>query len=198
MTKSSGYLLERYFGPGCDELIRHTPHARFLGMEVVEAAPRQATLRISYRSELVGDPARAVVFGGVVTALLDQAAGLAVGCSMEQPRAIATIDLRIDYLRAAEPGRDIYGQARCYKATRNVAFVRAVAYDADVDDPFASCLATFMLGANRAPSSYERLVRAGDAGDAGSSGCQPADVPDAADTTDSSDSPDIEPGRSES
>ena len=159
MAGNDEYALEKYFGPGRQDLIAHTPHARYLGMRVVETGPRQATLVLPYREELVGDPGRGVVFGGVITTLLDHACGLSVGCSMDVARAIATIDLRIDYLRAAEPGCDLYGRASCYKMTKNVAFVRASAWDHDPDEPFASCLATFMLGANAAESPYARLAR---------------------------------------
>ena len=58
---------------------------------------------------------------------------------------IATLDLRIDYLRAAEPGRDVVCHATCYKRTRNVAFTRAIAYHDDPADPIASSVGTFML-----------------------------------------------------
>ena len=71
----------------------------------------------------------------------------------------STIDLRVDYLRAAEPDLELYARSDCYRLTRNVAFVRAVAWERSAADPFASALGTFMLGANRTDSSYERLVR---------------------------------------
>ena len=117
-------------------------------MRMVETGPGMATLTLPYHEELIGDPARGVVFGGVITTLIDQASGLAVACAMEELTAIATIDLRVDYLRAAEPGCDLFARAECYKLTRNVAFVRATAWDHDPHDPFASCLGTFMIGAN--------------------------------------------------
>jgi acyl-coenzyme A thioesterase PaaI-like protein len=98
------------------------------------------------------------VFGGAITTLIDHASGLAVACALEQLTAIATIDLRVDYLRAAAPGRDLYTRSECYRVTRNVAFVRATAYEQGPDDPFASCLGTFMLGANRSDSAFEKLV----------------------------------------
>jgi uncharacterized protein (TIGR00369 family) len=101
-----------------------------------------------FRAELVGDPVRGVPFGGVITTLLDQALGLAVSCSLERIIAIATLDLRIDYLRAAEPGRDLVGHAECYRVTKHVAFARGTAYDREPSDPFATCVATFMIGAN--------------------------------------------------
>ena len=76
-------------------------------------------------------------------------------------KAIATLDLRIDYLRAAEPGRDLIGEAHCYKLTTHVAFVRATAWEREPDDPFASCLSTFMVGANASISPVARALGKG-------------------------------------
>jgi acyl-coenzyme A thioesterase PaaI-like protein len=84
-----------------------------------------------------------------VTTLLDHTCGHAVLSALDSFRPIATLDLRIDYLRAAEPGLDIVAYAHCYKLTRSVAFVRAIAYDADRDDPVATAQATFMLDSSR-------------------------------------------------
>jgi uncharacterized protein (TIGR00369 family) len=142
------------FGPTKYDIGQFTPHAGRLRMQVVESGPGFATLTLPYHEELIGDPARGVVFGGVITTLIDQASGLAVACAMEELTAIATIDLRVDYLRAAEPGRDLVARAECYKLTRNVAFVRASAWDHDQRDPFASCLGTFMIGANAGGSPF--------------------------------------------
>ena len=58
---------------------------------------------------------------------------------------MATLDLRIDYMGSAEPFRDIYAKAVCYKRTRNIAFVRATAYQDTAEDPIATCVASFML-----------------------------------------------------
>ncbi len=151
--------LAPFFGGDHQQLVRHTPHARALGIRLVQVAPREATLMLPHRPEIIGDPARGVVFGGVITTLLDQACGLTVACSVEVPCAIATLDLRIDYLRAADPGHDLFGRACCTKLTKNVAFIRATAWEHDPEDPFASCLATFMLGANTTESPYAQLLR---------------------------------------
>lgn len=152
------YALAGLFGSASREMIEHIPHCRRLGMEVVEIAPRRAVVRLPYQEELVGDPARRVVFGGVITTLLDHAGGLAVFCSLSELKAIATLDLRIDYLRAAEPGCDLVGEAQCYKLTTHVGFVRATAWERTRDDPFASCLGTFMIGANMSISPMARAL----------------------------------------
>jgi uncharacterized protein (TIGR00369 family) len=140
-------------------MLEMTPHCGRLGVEVVRVGSREAVVRLPYREELVGDPERGVVFGGVITTLLDHASGLAVFVSLSELTAIATLDLRIDYLRAAEPGHDLFGRAECYKMGAHVAFVRGTAWDRSPDDPFASMLATFMLGANRSESPLARAFR---------------------------------------
>jgi uncharacterized protein (TIGR00369 family) len=152
MTKT--YALGEFFGPGRNDLIDSIPHAAALGMKVVDVKAGDATLQLDYRPEFIGDPSRGVVFGGVIIALMDQALGLAVSCSLEDLRPIATLDLRIDYLRPADPGKPLFARARCYKVTRHVAFARGVAYDTNEDDPFAISLATFMLGTLMGDSPY--------------------------------------------
>ncbi|MEQ9449634.1 MAG: PaaI family thioesterase, partial [Rhodospirillaceae bacterium] len=57
---------------------------------------------------------------------------------------VATLDLRIDYLRPALPRVAIKAEADCYRLSNNIAFVRGRAYQ-EADREIASGLATFML-----------------------------------------------------
>lgn len=125
--------------------IDHIPHNRALGMEVVEITRSNAVFRLKYDAKLVGNPDTGVVHGGAITALLDACSGAAVFAALTEWGPIATLDLRIDYLRAAEPGRDVLAHATCYRVARQVAFTRAVAYLDDEADPIASSVGTFML-----------------------------------------------------
>ena len=159
MSAKDQYALGSLFGPGREDMTSYTPHAQYLGMKVVETGPGLAVLRLPYREELIGDPVRKVVFGGAITALLDHGCGLVVACALDTLRSIATVDLRVDYLRAATPGLDLFARSECYRVTRAVAFVRATAYDRDPGDPFASCLGAFMLGANRTVPVFGRSPR---------------------------------------
>ena len=114
---------------------QNVPHNRALGIEIVEILPGEAVFRLPYDAKLVGNPDTGVLHGGAITALLDGASGAAVFATLAELVPIATLDLRIDYLRPAEAGRAVMARGDCYKMTRNVAFTRAVAYH---DDPSRS------------------------------------------------------------
>ena len=146
-----------------------SPQARALRLQTLEIGDAVAILKVPYREELVGDPNTGVIAGGVVTTLLDHASGQAVHAAMEQFTSIATLDLRIDYMRPAEPGRDILARAHCYKLTRSVAFVRAVAYEDDPDDPIAAAQAAFMLDSSAGKKPGANFKPPRDRQDAGKS-----------------------------
>lgn len=126
------------------------PHNKALGIEVGDLTDAEARYRLPWDERLVGDPDTGVLHGGAITALLDACCGSAVFNALPDPQPIATLDLRIDYLQPAAPRRDVHAHATCYKVTRNVAFVRAVAFHDDEADPIASAAGTFML-ATRPP-----------------------------------------------
>ena len=48
------------------------------------------------------------------------------------------VGARIDYLRGSTPQQPLQARVECYKLTRQVAFVRGVAYNLDIEDPVAS------------------------------------------------------------
>lgn len=117
-----------------------------MGVEIGELQDGAATTRLAWREDLVGNPATGVLHGGVITTLLDATCGLAVFMALPEPDSMATLDLRIDYLRPATPRRDVQAVATCYRMTRSVAFVRGRAHHGDPDRAIATCQAAFMLG----------------------------------------------------
>ena len=104
------------------------PWAMFLGFEVVGVERGRAFAKVAWREDLVGDPDSGIIHGGVITSLLDNLAGVAIATRLRKLRAMATLDLRIDYMRPAAKGEDILAEAECYHITRSVAFVHAWAF----------------------------------------------------------------------
>ena len=93
---------------------QHISFNRLLGLHITALAPEQVAARIDMRPELVGHFTYNRLHGGVISAGLDAMGGLAVMAAIggkhmdEAPAArlqrfsrLGTIDLRIDYLRAA-------------------------------------------------------------------------------------------------
>lgn len=126
-------------------LVDGSPHAVALGFHLERIEPGVAEMRAPYRDDLIGDPDTRVLHGGVVTALLDHACGLAAFAGLGGKDATATLDLRLDYMRPAEPGRDVVAIARCVRASGLFAFVSAIAHDGDENDPVATAAAAFMV-----------------------------------------------------
>jgi uncharacterized protein (TIGR00369 family) len=137
-------------------MIQFTPQARALGIEITGIGKARVEGRVPYKPEFVGDPDTGIIAGGVITTFLDHICGTAAVAAMDEPTIVATIDLRIDYMRPATPGRDVRAEAHCYKIGKSVAFVRAVAFEDSPDNPIANAVSTFMVSPNRKPGANLR------------------------------------------
>ena len=92
---------------------QHIAFNRHLGLKVESFDVEAPKLRFDMRPELVGNPSRQILHGGVISATLDVAGGFAIMLSVLAENAatptafpnMGTIDLRVDYLR---PGRGKY------------------------------------------------------------------------------------------
>lgn len=124
----------------------HTGALGFVFDGLHDGEPR---IRAPWREDLVGDPDTAVFASGLVTTLLDHIGGLAVWTAMDQFQPIATLDLRVDYMRAARPRQDLLAQAKCFRLTPTIAFVRAWAFETDPQDPVAASQAAYVLNKPR-------------------------------------------------
>jgi len=129
------------------QFIEAIPHAQELGMVLTNIGDGVAEISMPYDVKLIGDPDTGVIHGGAVSALMDTCCGAAVMSQPEAPGGTATIDLRIEYMRAATPGQAITTKATCHHISRNVAFVRAVAMDEDQERPVATATAAFSVEA---------------------------------------------------
>lgn len=127
------------------QFIEAIPYAKALGMSLDDVGAGSAVISLPYAEHIVGDPETGVIHGGAVSAVMDTCCGAAVMSHPSAPGGTATIDLRIDYMRAAHPGQTIVTRATCYHVTRSVAFVRATAYDDETDRPVATATGSFTV-----------------------------------------------------
>jgi len=121
------------------------PHCKALGIKLDTMGGGQADLVLPYGPHLIGDPDTGIVHGGAVSTVIDTCCGTAVMCHPDIQGVTATIDLRIDYMRAATPGQAIRTSAVCHHVGRSVAFVRAVATDDDAERPVATAAGAFTV-----------------------------------------------------
>ena len=130
------------------------PFNRVLGLKIDSLDSKTPRLRFDMRPELVGNPVRQILHGGVISATLDVVGGLAIALASlakkgEQTPAlhfpnIGTIDLRIDYLR---PGRGkffiAFGRVVLLGGRVAVAHMELVN---DTGDQIATGSATYIVG----------------------------------------------------
>lgn len=127
------------------QLASGAAHTHALGFAFESVDGRKVRIRAPWREDLTGDAETGVFAGGLVTTLLDHVGGLAVWTALDAFRPLATLDLRVDYMRAAQPRRDLLAEAECFRLTHSVGFVRAWAFEDDPSDPVAAAQAAYML-----------------------------------------------------
>ena len=119
-------------------------HCQLLQMRVAHADSDGMTLVMPWSPAIVGNPQTGAVHGGALTTLMDTTCGMATLCVLPRFEVCPTLDLRIDYMHAAVPGKPIHGHAQCYRVTRDVIFTRGTAYQDDTDQPICHVVGTFM------------------------------------------------------
>jgi len=135
-------------------------HCQHLGIEPVSASHNELVVKLPYSEKIIGDPETRIIHGGAITTLMDTTSGTAIMCALENFELCPTLDLRVDYMRPAQPDQAVLERARTYRITRSIIFTRCEAFqDDDPAKTVAHCVATFMrIGADATPESYRNLI----------------------------------------
>lgn len=120
------------------------PYGHKIGVTLVETHQRSPIMKVEWREELVGNSLTQALHGGVITTLIDTASASSIMAQLNEMRAVATLDMRVDYMTGAKPYRPLYCIATCYRLTGEIAFTEAICYQEDVNQPVARAMATFM------------------------------------------------------
>lgn len=145
-----------------------SPHGKFLDLKILDVDTGRSVVQMPYQASLAGNATTGILHGGVITTILDAASGVAVIAALARQTAIATLDLRIDYLKPATPGLAVTASGHCYKVAKDVCFVRGLAYHDNPEDPIANCTATFMVTGAAGSKSTATQQTSTDASDSGS------------------------------
>ena len=126
-----------------------SPWGREMGFKLTRIEEGHVWARQPYDKSLAGDEATGIIHGGVVTTMLDNLCGAACGAALPEFRFVATLDLRIDYMRPATPGEDILAEAEVYHFTKTICFCRASAYHEDTSRMIATAQGAFAINKPR-------------------------------------------------
>lgn len=107
-------------------MLTRGPYHQWLGLRVLEVGDGSIEIAATWREEWVVNPERRYTHGGILAALVDLTADWALvsktGCG------VPTIDLRVDYHRAAMPG-DLIARGKVVKFGSAISVAEAHIYD---------------------------------------------------------------------
>jgi uncharacterized protein (TIGR00369 family) len=108
------------------ELIRRGPFNKWLQFTVLKAGEDGVEIKAAWREEWVVNPERRYTHGGILAAIIDVAADYAIAARLGRP--VPTIDIRVDYHKAAMPG-DLTAKARVVRMGSQYSTAEASLYD---------------------------------------------------------------------
>ena len=100
------------------------PFNRLLGLRGESVSEGRCVLRLPVRAELVGDPRRPAIHGGVISSLIDTAGGVAAWSALGEDETVSTVDLSVDFLEAAGLDGDLRASAELLRKGNRVCHVR--------------------------------------------------------------------------
>jgi len=117
-----------------------------MDLKIERADHKGVRVRMPFNPVFCIDKDATLLHGGVLTALMDSAFGLANFLAIDDVQTMATLDLRVDYLRPAKSRADVIVFADCYRQTRHIAFGSGkVWFDTGNKTEIARGAATFAL-----------------------------------------------------
>ncbi len=104
------------------------PFNAWMGLEILKLDEDTLEIGLKWREEMISNPTARVTHGGILGALIDVAADFMIAAKVGAP--VPTVDLRVDYHRAAEPG-DLRAVARIVRLGGTNSVAEASVFDGD-------------------------------------------------------------------
>jgi uncharacterized protein (TIGR00369 family) len=121
------------------------PFNAFLGLKIVELERGTIVAELPFRADFIGDPVRQAMHGGVISMVADTVGGGAIFTHTDPGDRVATIDLRVDYLR---PGRNetLRGRAKVVRIGNRVGVSQIEVYHpGSEDEPVAVAMGVYTI-----------------------------------------------------
>ena len=99
-----------------EDLSSHSPYGELVGTSIVRVDNTERTLEAAYYARHEFTNRIGIVSGGMLSAMLDSVTGLVALSMLPKDLMAAHTSLRVEYLRAAHPGR-LIGRARVMEYT---------------------------------------------------------------------------------
>ena len=110
------------------QLIARGPFNRWLNFTIMKMDAGGIEVKATWREEWVVNPDRRYTHGGILAAIVDGAADYAIAAQLGRP--VPTIDIRVDYHKAAMPG-DLVAKARVVRTGSQYSTAEAYVYDSE-------------------------------------------------------------------
>jgi uncharacterized protein (TIGR00369 family) len=105
------------------------PTAVLLGEEIVALDSAAGTVRVRFQPQAECRNSRGQIQGGMVVAMLDDAAYFATLARAGTRISLPSIEMKASFFAPAPGGVPLYGEGRCLKLGRRVAFMEADLFD---------------------------------------------------------------------
>ena len=133
-----------------------------MDLKIEQADRNGVQLRMPFNPDFCVDEEGTLLHGGVLTALIDSAFGLANFLAIDDVQTMATLDLRVDYLRPAKSRADVMVFADCYRQTRHVAFGSGrIWFDTGNKEDVARGTAAFAITRGSGGSLFDKMKTTG-------------------------------------
>jgi uncharacterized protein (TIGR00369 family) len=121
-------MTEKLTPAAVEEMITRGAFNKWLGLRIQKVDDEGIELTATWREEWVVNPQRRYTHGGILAAIIDLTADWALVA--HTGRGVPTVDMRVDYHRAAMPG-DLTAKGRIVRLGSQFSVSEASVYDKD-------------------------------------------------------------------
>ena len=110
------------------ERMSANPFNSWMGLTIDSLTEEELTVSVKWREEMISNPKARHTHGGILGAIIDTVADFMIAAKVGMP--VPTVDIRIDYHRAAAPG-NLKCVARIVRLGGTNSVAEAYVYDGD-------------------------------------------------------------------